>query len=110
MPSGQPPVVEPWLAEALKTALRDAGCPSDIAEQLSAEMRVERPRGTTEWLLMLFNHGTSYPDDREDVVYAAEHLAVNMAADNAEAVDRTARGDPGWSPYWPLSDRAPRRQ
>jgi hypothetical protein len=62
------------MAEALKTALRDAGCPSDIAEQLSAEVRVERPRGSSEWLLMLFTHGTSYPHEREDVVYAAEHL------------------------------------
>jgi hypothetical protein len=98
------------MTEALKVALRDAGCPPDMADQLSAELRVARPRGSTDWLLTLFNHGTSYPDDREDVDYAVEHLALNTAHDNAEAVDRTARGEPGWRPYWPLPDRAPRRQ
>lgn len=98
------------MTEALKTALRDAGCPPDIAEQLSAKMRVARPPGSTDWLLMLFSHGTSYPEDREEVAYAVEHLALNAAHDNAEAVDHTARGEPGWRPYWPLPGRAPRRQ
>jgi hypothetical protein len=64
VPSGEPPVVEPWMTEAMKAALRDVGCPPDIARRLSSKMRVERSRGSTEWLLMLFNHGTSYPADR----------------------------------------------
>jgi hypothetical protein len=98
------------MTEAMKAALRDVGCPSDIAQRLSSTMRVERPRGSTEWLLMLFNHGTCYPADRDNVPGAADHLALNVAADNAEAVDRTARGEPDWRPYWPLPDRAPRRQ
>ena len=98
------------MTEALRSALRDAGCPPDIAERLSAEMRVERPRGSTDWLLTLLSHGTRFPKEREDVAYAVGHLALNTAHDNAEAVDRTARGEPGSRPYWPLPDRAPRRQ
>lgn len=41
---------------------------------------------------------------------APEHLARNLAADNAEAADRTSHGEPGATPYWPLPDRLPRRQ
>ncbi|SDF70563.1 hypothetical protein SAMN05660485_03939 [Blastococcus fimeti] len=52
---------------------------------------------------MLENHGTGYPADADEVTYAVEHLARNLAADNAQAVDRTARGEPGWTPYWPRS-------
>jgi hypothetical protein len=109
VPSGKPSGVEPWVTEALLAALRDAGCPSDIAEQLSGEARVGRQQGGTDWLLMLHNHGTSYPADRSEAAVAAEHLASNLAADNAEAVDRAARGESGWTPYWPLPNRWPRR-
>ncbi len=98
------------MAEALAAALRDTGCPPDIAERLSEELRVERPRGSREWLLMLNNHGTGYPLDRGQVAYAAEHLARNVASDNAEAGHRTGRGDSGGTPYWPLPGRAPDRQ
>src|SRR3954447_16322040 len=88
--SGQPPVVQPWVKEVLAAALRDAGCPSSIAQQLSSKVRIERPEGSTEWLLMLTNYGTSYPADRDELTGAAEYLATNVAADNAEAVDRAA--------------------
>jgi hypothetical protein len=44
---------------------------------------------------MLANHGTGYVADRNEAMNAAEHLARNVAADKAEAVDRSARGEPG---------------
>jgi hypothetical protein len=108
--SDLPPPVQPWMTESLAAALRDTGCPPETAQHLSANLRVERPQGNTEWLLMLENHGTGYPADRNEVSYAVEHLARNVAADNAEAVDRTARGEPGWTPHWRPPDRLPRRQ
>lgn len=108
--SGQPPVVEPWLQQALAAALADAGCPPGVAQQLSGNVHVERPRGSAEWLLVLTDHGTSYPATRDEAAYAVEHLARSVAADNAEAVDRAARGEPGWTPYWPLPDRTQRGQ
>jgi hypothetical protein len=108
--SGQPLVVEPWVGDALVAALRDAGCPSGMAERLSSEARVVGPKGTPDCMLMLLNHGTSYPADEDEADYAAGHLARNLAADNAEAVDRTARGESGWTSYWPLPNRSPRRR
>src|SRR4051794_36608018 len=98
------------MKEVLEAALRDTGCPPSIAQQLASEVRVERPEGSTEWLLMLTNHGTGYPADRDEVAGAADHLAMNVDADNAEAVDRAARGEPAWTPHWPLPERTPRRQ
>jgi hypothetical protein len=98
------------MTESMTTALLDAGCPSKTARHLAGRLRVERPPGVTTWLLMLENHGTSYPGERDEVAYAVEHLAMNVTADNTEAVDRTVRGGQGWTPYWPLPDRAPRRQ
>lgn len=98
------------MTESLAAALRDTGCPPQTAQHLSIKLRVERPRGSTEWLLILENHGTGYPAARDEITYAVEHLARNLAADNAEAVDRTARGESGWTPYWPLPERMPRPQ
>jgi hypothetical protein len=83
------------MTEALAGALRDTGCPSDSARQPAGQLRVERARGDTGWLLMLVNHGMGYVRDRDEVMSAAEHLARNVAADNTEAVDRSARGEPG---------------
>ena len=97
------------MTESLAAALRDTGCPPDSAQHLSKTLRVERTRAGSGWLLMLEDHGTGYPADRDEVAYAVEHLARNVAADNAEAVDRTARGEPGWTPFWPVSGRMPRR-
>lgn len=107
---GQPDVVEPWVTEALVAALREVGCPSDTAQRLAGEARLVGLKGTPECMVMLRNHGTSYPADEDEAAYAADHLATNLAADNAEAVDRTARGESGWTPYWPLPNRPPRRQ
>lgn len=108
--SGVPPPVELWMTESLQAALRDTGCPPAVAQHVSTKLRVERPAGSREWLLMLENHGMGYPADADEVASAVEHLAQNLAADNAEAIDRTARGEPGWMPFWPLPDRRPRRQ
>ena len=98
------------MTESLEAALRDTGCPPPAAQQFSDELRVERPEGSRGWLLMLKNHGTRYPADLSEVASAVEHLAENLAADNAEAVDGTARGEPGWSPYWPLPGRSRRQR
>jgi hypothetical protein len=98
------------MTESLEAALRNSGCPAAAARHLSAKLRVERPGGSREWLLMLENHGTGYPAGADEVASAVEHLAQNLAADNAEAVDRTAGGEPGWPAYWPLPDRLPRRE
>ena len=97
------------MTASLATALRDTGCPPGTAQHLSTGLRVERPGDSTEWLLVLENHGTGYPADAGEVAYAVEHLARNLAADNAQAVGRTARGEPGWAPHWPLPDRVSRR-
>jgi hypothetical protein len=32
-------------------------------------------------------------------------LVDNVAGGNAEAHDRAAREEPGWTPPWPLADR-----
>jgi hypothetical protein len=94
----------------MTAALLDTGCPPETARHLSSKLRVERPPGSTEWLLMIESHGTSFPAERDEVADAVAHLARNIAGDNAEAVDRAARGEPGWPPHWPLPDRARRRQ
>jgi hypothetical protein len=99
-----------WTAYYLLVHDRDAAAAGLNALELPEHLSSDDPPGSTEWLLMLFSHGTSYPKSREDVAYAVEHLALNAAHDNAEAVDHTARGEPGWRPHWRLPDRAPRRQ
>ena len=98
------------MTDALVDALRGVGCPPDAAQRLAGEARLVGPKCTPDGMLMLRNHGTSYPTDDHQAEYAAEHLASNLAADNAEAVDRTARGESGWATYWPLPDRVPRRR
>src|SRR3954464_9393841 len=97
------------MTESLEAALRNTGCPPDAAQHLSTKLRVDRPSGSGEWLVVLENHGAGYPLEAHEVDYAVEHLARNLAADNAEAVDRSVRGEQGWTPYWPLPDRMPHR-
>ncbi len=63
-------------------------------------------------MVRLLGHGSSFDDDpdaRESWDWAVEHVAQNVAADNAEANDRIVRGEAGWEFYWPLPGRAPRR-
>ncbi|MGX5654930.1 hypothetical protein ACWKWC_09185 [Geodermatophilus nigrescens] len=108
MPGG--PVVQDWMLEALAVALRDAGCPAPVAHRLARGVRLAERDG--EWLALLGRHGTGVeePVRRDDWAEAARHLAENVAADNAEAVDRAARGEAGQAPLWALPDRAARRR
>ena len=55
MLSDVPPPVEPWMTKSLEAALRDTGCPPETAQHVSTRLRVERPGGSREWLLMLEN-------------------------------------------------------
>ena len=89
-------------------ALTEVGCPPREARDLAARARIERRDG--EWLLLLLGHGTGIdvPVTRSTWAEAAEHLAQNVAGDNAEAVDRSDRGETGWAPWWPLPERRPR--
>ncbi len=114
-----PPADDEWreaprsLQDAVVAVLRARGCPADIAAELASELRVAS-RGAWEWASlqgMLSAVGFDGDEDREDAVL--EHvtgLAGNVADDNAEANDRTARGESGYKPLWPLSDRSPRRR
>ena len=104
-----PPVVEPWMTDAVATALRAVGCPVATAEHLAAQTRIEGVHG--DWALLLIGHGCGIdvPVQRATWEYAAEVVAENVAASNAEAVDRSNRGEPDETVLWPLPDRRPRR-
>ncbi|WP_158548719.1 hypothetical protein [Blastococcus sp. TF02A-26] len=47
--------------------------------------------------------------ERDEWDAVAADLASNVAADNAEAHDRSARGEAGWTPLRALPGRSPRR-
>ncbi len=49
------------------------------------------------------------PNDPDDVVYAMDSVVENVAAENAEAWDRFARGESDVASVWPLPERRPRR-
>jgi len=85
----------------VQRGLVEAGCPAAAAQRLADEVTAERHDGTD--LLCLLGNGVTPGQD------AAELLVENVVADNAEANDRTARGEPGYTPLWPLPDRRPRR-
>jgi hypothetical protein len=95
------------MTDAVATALRAVGCPAGTAEHLAAQARIDDRGG---WILTLFGHGhgIDVPVERGDWEWAAGAVAMNVAADNAEAVDRASRGESGWTPLWPLPDRRPR--
>ena len=62
-------------------------------------------------MVCLHGHCSRLPDDsgdRDGTV--ADRLALNIAADNAEAHDRAQRGENGYRPWWPLSARSIRQQ
>ena len=104
------PLLDDWMEEALVAALRDVGCPAPVARRVAGRARVLSRHG--EWLALLEGHGIGVelpvqPDEWED---AARHLAENLAADNAEAADRSARGEPGRTPPWAPPDRPPGRR
>ena len=103
------------VREALARALADLGCPPVISADLASRARVEwgRPQFGEPGMWMLFvatpaaDHGTEYPDEPDHVDLAVRQLALNIAAYNAEAWDRTTRGEQGWTTLWPLPDRTP---
>jgi hypothetical protein len=113
----QPGKADDALRAALATALVDVGCPTALAREMADRARVEwdGPRfgNPGARLLMLetpaADRGIEYPAEPEDVEATVRQLAANVAADNAEAGDRTARGEPGWTALWPLPDRGQRR-
>jgi hypothetical protein len=85
--------------------------PSDAPlRRLSVSPAQARIDDHGDWTLMLLGHGhgIDVPVGRETWDWAAGAVAMNVAADNAEAVDRTTRGESGWTPLWPLPDRRPR--
>jgi hypothetical protein len=91
-------------ARGLEAALVDFGAPPDLAFTLARQATLEDSEGT---LMLCFNgHCTELMDEPDDGAY--ELLALNAAADNAEAYDRQQRGEVGWVPMWPLKDRRPR--
>ncbi len=72
-----------------------------MAHRLAEDVTPERQDGT--YLLCLLGNCVSPGED------AVELLVENVVADNAEANDRTARGESGYAPLWTLPDRRPRR-
>ncbi|RBY87689.1 hypothetical protein [Blastococcus sp. TF02A-30] len=114
MPADQSLSFEPWMSAALAAALRDVGCPADMAVELAGRARLEPlgdPGTPDEWTLLLLGHGVGVgvPVEREEWEQAVWSLAENVAADNAEAHDRAARGEAGWVPLWALPNRPQRR-
>ena len=103
------PVVETWMVQALAAALAGAGCPHVDAQRIAATVRVERRQGA--WLALLGGNGIEVPVPvrPEEWDAAVDHLVEALAGDDAEAVDRSARGEAGWTPLWELPDRRPRR-
>ena len=102
-----PPSLDPWMTDAVAAPLQAVGCPAATAERLAAQARIDDHGG---WTLMLLGHGhgIDVPVEPETWEWAAGAVAMNVAADNAEAVDRATRGESGWMPLWPLPDRRPR--
>ena len=88
------------MSRVLVAALVDVGCPKSRACEIARELRVERRHG--EWLALLVGHGSGVdvPVERGGWAAAVAHLAENLAADDAEAVNRSARGEAGWVPLW----------
>ena len=102
------------MTDAVAAALGVAGCPSGIADRLAQDLDLRPPsppHPPDEWLVVLHGQGcgVTVPVERADWAAVAEHLARNLAADNAEAHDRASRGETGWTRLWPPPDRHPRR-
>ncbi len=100
------PLDEP-LRIPLRAALVELGCPAEVAQDIAAKARV------ADELVMIdtpaFRRGVEYPSEPEDIYSAMQILAMQIADDNAEAIDRARRGEPGWVAFWPLPDRKPRQ-
>ena len=103
------------MTDAAVAELLRWGCPPETAHRLAQELEVEGPvetDGLKECTVLLRSHGAGFhlPVDPTEWDGAISSVVENLAADNAEANDRTARGEPGWSPLWPLPGRPARRR
>ena len=60
-----------------------------------------------EWTVLFLGHGNGFhlPVDADDWERAISSVVENVAAGNAEANDRIARGEFGWSRLWSLPGR-----
>jgi hypothetical protein len=107
--------MEPWMTDALVSGLGRIGCPPETADRLMRETRIERPSGAgspDEWTVLLQAHGLGFvvPVDADQWAAVASGLVENVAADDAGAHDRAARGGAGRTPLWSLPERRPRRR
>lgn len=106
------------LRSALVRGLVERGCPAGRARELAADALHgwwsvfpvsgrDDVQGWLEWRGMSL--GLDDPDDPDDVASAVEDAVENLAAENAEAWDRGARGETYDPPLWPLPHRRPCR-
>ncbi len=91
----------PAVRHAVQLGLVEAGCPAEVAHRLAADVTAERQDGS--YFLCLLGNCVSPGED------AADLLVEGVLAHNAEANDRTARGESGFPPLWPLPERKPPR-
>ena len=98
------------MKDVVAAALRAVGCPAPTADELATRAHIERVGG--DWLLTLLGQGCGIdvPVERATWEEAASVVAENVAARNAETVDRSARGERAETPLWPLPDRRPRNE
>ncbi len=89
------------VRRAVQLGLAKAGCPTEVAHRLADDVTAERHDDSI--LFCLLGNCVSPGQD------AVDSLVENVVADNAEANDRTVRGEPGYTPLWPLPDRRLRR-
>jgi hypothetical protein len=88
------------MQRSVADGLLAVGCPADTAARLTSEIRVEWTGDSWpgiadgEWMLVLRGHGAGIGTgiDASEWSTAAEHVARNLAADNAQANDRHHRG------------------
>lgn len=94
----------------MEAALVANGCPASTASGLAAQLTLERDDGVERYCLL----GTCVAADSKALGQeplddaAVEVLAHAVASENAEAHDRTARGEAGYRPLWALAGRSPR--
>ena len=97
------------MVDALVQALVAQGCPLPEARGLAARAGLRDHADGAVLVLEGQGTGAPDPDDGQDVGAAVTALAEDLAALNAEAVDRAARGERVRAPLWPLPGRVLRR-
>ena len=93
----------PEVRDALLAALIEAGCPISHAATV-ADLATFEQDDDGDYICVLGN--CVVVDDTS----ALDELAENLVDDNAERHDRTARGEAGYPPLWPIPERAQRRR